>query len=73
MECICRMQNNDELLGTTIATKKEEIVAICDHMNICIDNPLSILTQDTSRMFLANSTPKDKYNVSEHIINDALN
>ncbi|KAJ3094007.1 Structural maintenance of chromosomes protein 6, partial [Phlyctochytrium planicorne] len=48
--------------GTTISTTKEEIIAICDHLSIAIDNPMAILTQDTSRMFLANSSPKDKYN-----------
>ncbi|KAI9349755.1 hypothetical protein BDR26DRAFT_891806 [Obelidium mucronatum] len=47
--------------GTTQAHKKEDLTAILDHMSIAIDNPLSILTQDTSRQFLANSTPKDKY------------
>ena len=30
-------------------------------MNLNIDNPMTILSQDTARMFLANSTPKDKY------------
>ncbi|KAJ1554177.1 Structural maintenance of chromosomes protein 6, partial [Cladochytrium tenue] len=48
--------------GALVSTKKEELTAILDHMSIAIDNPMSILTQDTSRMFLANSTPKDKYN-----------
>ncbi|KAJ3116400.1 Structural maintenance of chromosomes protein 6 [Phlyctochytrium bullatum] len=44
-----------------IADTKEELTAICDHLSIAIDNPMAILTQDTSRKFLANSTPKDKY------------
>ncbi|KAI9349754.1 RecF/RecN/SMC [Obelidium mucronatum] len=48
-------------IGTTQAHTKEELTAILDHMSISIDNPLNILTQDTSRQFLANSTPKDKY------------
>ncbi len=30
-------------------------------MQIEVDNPMAILTQDTARMFLANSTGKDKY------------
>ncbi|KAJ3027976.1 UNVERIFIED_CONTAM: Structural maintenance of chromosomes protein 6 [Siphonaria sp. JEL0065] len=47
--------------GTTQAHRKEDLTAILDHMSIAIDNPLSILTQDTSRQFLANSTSKDKY------------
>ncbi|KAJ3316905.1 Structural maintenance of chromosomes protein 6 [Blyttiomyces sp. JEL0837] len=70
--------------GEVISTKKEELLAMCDHMSICIDNPMAILTQDTSRMFLANSTPKDKYSFfmrgtylaqlsQDHdLINDAL-
>ncbi|KAI8612326.1 P-loop containing nucleoside triphosphate hydrolase protein, partial [Chytriomyces sp. MP71] len=47
--------------GVTQAHKKEDLLAILDHMSIAIDNPLSILTQDTSRQFLANSTPQSKY------------
>jgi structural maintenance of chromosomes protein 6 len=31
--------------GRTISTKKEELNAICDHMNLQADNPMSILTQ----------------------------
>lgn len=34
--------------GKTISTKKEELSAICDHMNIQVDNPLNILSQGTS-------------------------
>ncbi|KAJ3416307.1 Structural maintenance of chromosomes protein 6 [Chytridiales sp. JEL 0842] len=44
-----------------ISRKREEIIAILDHFSIAIDNPMAILTQDTSRQFLANSTPKEKY------------
>ena len=28
-----------------ISTKKEELAAICDHMNIQVDNPMNVLTQ----------------------------
>ena len=28
-----------------ISNKKEELSAICDHMNIQVDNPLNVLTQ----------------------------
>ena len=28
-----------------VSTKKEELSAICDHMNIQVDNPLNVLTQ----------------------------
>ncbi|KAJ3203558.1 Structural maintenance of chromosomes protein 6 [Entophlyctis luteolus] len=48
--------------GVTHCTTRRTLVAILDHMSISIANPLTILTQDTSRQFLANSTPSSKYN-----------
>ncbi|KAL0960989.1 hypothetical protein HGRIS_005984 [Hohenbuehelia grisea] len=45
----------------TISTKKEELAAICDHMNIQVDNPMNVLTQDAARQFLSASHPSDKY------------
>ena len=33
----------------TISTKREELANICDHMNIQVDNPMNILTQDSAR------------------------
>ncbi|KND02887.1 DNA repair protein SMC6 [Spizellomyces punctatus DAOM BR117] len=48
--------------GATISTKRDELVAICDHMQILANNPMTILTQDSARSFLANSTSVDKYN-----------
>ncbi|KAG6831338.1 hypothetical protein H0H92_011253 [Tricholoma furcatifolium] len=45
----------------TISNKKEELAAICDHMNIQVDNPLNVLTQDSARQFLSASAPSDKY------------
>ncbi|CCO33264.1 Structural maintenance of chromosomes protein 6 Short=SMC protein 6 [Rhizoctonia solani AG-1 IB] len=45
----------------TISSKKEELTNITDHMNLQVDNPVVVLTQDTSRQFLASSKPKDKY------------
>ncbi|KAG9122629.1 Structural maintenance of chromosomes protein 6, partial [Ceratobasidium sp. 392] len=45
----------------TISTKKEELTNITDHMNLQVDNPVVVLTQDTSRQFLASSKAKDKY------------
>ena len=30
---------------------------------IQVENPLAVLTQDTARMFLSSSTPKEKYGV----------
>ncbi|KAM0745665.1 P-loop containing nucleoside triphosphate hydrolase protein [Meredithblackwellia eburnea MCA 4105] len=47
--------------GKTKDTKKAVLDAILDHFNIQVDNPMTVLTQDQSRQFLANSTPKDKY------------
>ncbi|KAF7768000.1 hypothetical protein Agabi119p4_7243 [Agaricus bisporus var. burnettii] len=47
--------------GRVISTKREELSKICDHMNIQIDNPLTVLTQDASRVFLASSNPSDRY------------
>jgi chromosome segregation ATPase len=34
--------------GKLISTKREELSAICDHMNIQVDNPMNVLTQGTS-------------------------
>jgi chromosome segregation ATPase len=31
-----------------ISTKKDELAAICDHMNIQVDNPMNVLTQGPS-------------------------
>ncbi|KAG6853816.1 hypothetical protein C0991_001062 [Blastosporella zonata] len=45
----------------TISSKKEELAAICDHMNIQVDNPMNVLTQDAARQFLSASAPADKY------------
>ncbi|KAH9925422.1 P-loop containing nucleoside triphosphate hydrolase protein [Epithele typhae] len=47
--------------GKTISQKREDLQAICDHMNIQVDNPMNILTQDSARQFLASATPADKY------------
>ncbi|KAF9429644.1 Structural maintenance of chromosomes protein 6 [Podila epigama] len=47
--------------GKSISTKREELAAICDHMNIQVDNPVNVLSQDTARQFIQSSTPEDKY------------
>ncbi|CAA7262794.1 unnamed protein product [Cyclocybe aegerita] len=47
--------------GKVISTKKDELSAICDHMNIQVDNPMNVLTQDAARQFLSASVPQDKY------------
>ena len=44
-----------------ISTKREDITLICEHFNFQIDNPLVMLTQETSKRFLASSTPSEKY------------
>lgn len=45
----------------TISERKEEIVALCDHFNIQVENPLAVLSQETAKKFLANATPADLY------------
>ncbi|KAF5360927.1 hypothetical protein D9756_004996 [Leucocoprinus leucothites] len=48
--------------GKVISTKREELSKICDHMNLQVDNPMTVLTQDASRIFLASSNPSERYN-----------
>ena len=47
--------------GNVVSTKKAELNHILDQFNIQIDNPVSILNQDTSRNFLQASDPGKKY------------
>ncbi|KAG0211312.1 Structural maintenance of chromosomes protein 6 [Mortierella sp. GBA30] len=47
--------------GKTISTKREELSAISDHMNIQVDNPMNVLSQDTARQFLQSSTGEEKF------------
>uniref|UniRef100_A0AAY4BE51 Structural maintenance of chromosomes protein 6 n=2 Tax=Denticeps clupeoides TaxID=299321 RepID=A0AAY4BE51_9TELE len=47
--------------GQIVSTKKEELVAILDHFNIQVDNPVSILTQEMSKHFLHSKSEEDKY------------
>ena len=47
--------------GNVVSTRKEELLAVLDHCSIQIDNPVSILSQDTSRNFLQKATPSDKF------------
>lgn len=49
--------------GSTVSTKKEDLVNILDHWNIQVDNPVSLLDQDTSRHFLHSNNPTHKYKV----------
>lgn len=57
--------------GKTLSTKREELTAICDHMSIQVDNPLTMLSQDSARQFLNSSTPQDKYKVYININNNS--
>lgn len=52
--------------GRVVSTKKEELVAILDHMNLLVNNPLTMLTQDMARKFLSDSTSEDKYKLFMH-------
>ncbi|KIY70905.1 P-loop containing nucleoside triphosphate hydrolase protein [Cylindrobasidium torrendii FP15055 ss-10] len=53
-----KIQSKD---GKAISTKKEELAAICDHMNLQVDNPMNVLTQDQARQFLSAASPQDMY------------
>ena len=43
--------------GRVISTKKDELSAICDHMNIQVDNPMNVLTQGNSLMRIHSPQP----------------
>eukprot|EP01134_Creolimax_fragrantissima_P003209 CFRG3209T1 len=45
-----------------ISRKRDDLTEILDHFSIQIDNPVQILTQDTSREFLTKDDPTEKYN-----------
>ncbi|KAG8962376.1 Structural maintenance of chromosomes protein 6 [Tulasnella sp. 419] len=47
--------------GKTIGTSKRHLQEISDAMNIQIDSPLNVLTQEVAKKFLVNSTAADKY------------
>ena len=47
--------------GQVISSRKADLMNIVDHFQIAVDNPMAILTQDTARLFLANSTASQKY------------
>ncbi|BGP23866.1 DNA repair protein rad18 [Rhodotorula toruloides] len=47
--------------GKVVDQKKATLDAILDNFNIQVDNPMTVLTQDQSRQFLASASPKDKY------------
>ncbi|XP_036604507.1 structural maintenance of chromosomes protein 6 [Trichosurus vulpecula] len=47
--------------GNLVSAKKEELIAILDHFNIQVDNPVSVLTQEMSKQFLQSKNEGDKY------------
>ncbi|KAM5164061.1 structural maintenance of chromosomes protein 6 [Mantella aurantiaca] len=47
--------------GVLVSSKKEELVSILDHFNIQVDNPVSVLTQEMSKLFLQSKNESDKY------------
>ncbi|CEP11990.1 hypothetical protein [Parasitella parasitica] len=52
--------------GRVVSQKKEDLVAILDHLNLLVNNPLTMLTQDMARKFLSDSTSEDKYKLFMH-------
>jgi chromosome segregation ATPase len=47
--------------GKVISTKKEELDNITDAFALQVDNPMTILTQDSARAFLSSSSNEAKY------------
>ncbi|XP_046388328.1 structural maintenance of chromosomes protein 6 [Ischnura elegans] len=47
--------------GNVVSTKYEDLARILMYLNLQVDNPVAILTQDTARNFLHNTKPTDKY------------
>lgn len=53
-----RLKSED---GQVISSKREDLTYILDQFNIQVDNPVSILNQETSKNFLNSKSPHDKY------------
>ena len=49
--------------GKLIDKTREQLNAILDHFSITIDNPLSVLSQEVAKRFLASAKPADLYKV----------
>lgn len=49
--------------GKILSTKRDELVQICSHFNIEIDSPLTLLTQDNAKTFLASTDDRKLYEV----------
>ncbi|EGD82098.1 hypothetical protein PTSG_02778 [Salpingoeca rosetta] len=43
------------------ATSRRSVLDMCDHFNIQIDNPVSILTQEVAKTFLTDSSPTNLF------------
>ncbi|KAF7273557.1 hypothetical protein GWI33_013720 [Rhynchophorus ferrugineus] len=49
--------------GQIISTHSKEVHNITSSLNIQVDNPVCLLTQDTSRNFLSSKDPKNKFSL----------
>ena len=47
-----------------MSTKKDDLIKILDRFNIQVDNPVSLLNQETSRNFLHSTNPATLYQVN---------
>lgn len=47
--------------GKIVSTKKDEVAAICEYFRLQVDNPMTILTQDVAKNYLAASSLESKY------------
>ncbi|KAK9449271.1 uncharacterized protein V1518DRAFT_415545 [Limtongia smithiae] len=47
--------------GAVVAKTRDELVEMMDYFCLMVDNPMTILSQDTARSFLSNATPEEKY------------
>ncbi|KAH7100786.1 P-loop containing nucleoside triphosphate hydrolase protein [Auriculariales sp. MPI-PUGE-AT-0066] len=53
-----KIQNSQQRI---VSRKRADLTDIIDHMNLQVDNPLTVLTQDSARHFLSSSRDRDKY------------
>ncbi|KAJ8099893.1 hypothetical protein POJ06DRAFT_254816 [Lipomyces tetrasporus] len=49
--------------GVQLSKDKEELTSMLDFFGLMVDNPMTILSQDTARSFLSSSTPEEKYSL----------
>ena len=50
--------------GRVVSQRKQDLIQITDNMNLQIENPVCVLTQDMSRQFLQKSDPSSCYKVA---------